>query len=88
MLAWFQPVGFTYRPRTWQGAVATLIAIAAAVVAFVTVDRHSHSASDTLIGAGPWIALVALAWYLLAARSSSAGTLADDVELRRDDDPR
>lgn len=55
-LAWFRPWGPTYRPATWQGAALVLAAAALCVGAFVLVDRHAHSASDTLYGVVPtWL---------------------------------
>jgi hypothetical protein len=53
--AWFKEWGWAYLPIAWQGwAVAVLTVLFSAQV-FVAVDRHSHSASDTLYGIFPYV---------------------------------
>ena len=51
---WFVPWGWIYRPVSWPGLAATLLAAAFCVQVFLAVDRHSHSASDTLYGIFPY----------------------------------
>ena len=67
---WFVPLGWVYRPRSWQGYAITAAVIAFCVQVFVAVDRHSHSASDTLFGVFPFVvpALLLLGW--IAAKTS------------------
>ena len=50
-MTWFRPMGLLFRP-------------AFCVNTFIAIDRHSHSASDTLYGVFPyWVpALLVLAW--------------------------
>ncbi len=45
---WFRPWGWIYYPVSWQGIVLVLLTLAFCVQVFLAVDRHSHSASDTL----------------------------------------
>ena len=61
---WFAPWGWVYRPVSWQ-AVGLVLAVAIfCVQVFLAVDRHSHSASDTLYGIFPYVmpALMLLNW--------------------------
>jgi hypothetical protein len=54
--AWFKRFGWFYVPVSVPGAVVTLLALAFCVNVFLAVDRHSHSASDTLYGVFPYFA--------------------------------
>ncbi|MHB1864467.1 MAG: hypothetical protein ACYCVL_16070 [Gemmatimonadaceae bacterium] len=62
--AWFKPWGWIYRPVSWQAALVCLLTIVFCVQVFVAVDRHSHSASDTLYGIFPFVvpSLMVLNW--------------------------
>lgn len=48
---WFRAklYGWGWTPARWQGWVTLLVFIALVVLNFWRIDRHSHSASDTLI---------------------------------------
>jgi len=72
-MVWFKPVGWIYRPVSWQGALLALGAAAFCVQAFLAVDRHSHSASDTLYGIFPFVVpcLILLNW--VASKTSGGG---------------
>jgi hypothetical protein len=61
---WFVPWGWVYRPVSWQGGALVLAAAAFCLQVFVAVDRHSHSASDTLFGIFPYVvpSLMLLNW--------------------------
>lgn len=63
-MQWFRPMGLLFRPASIAGWLLILIALAFCVQVFITVDRHSHSASDTLYGIFPFWAptFLALAW--------------------------
>lgn len=63
-MRWFAPVGWIHRPVAWQGWLLWLVAAAFCVNVFLPVDRHSHSASDTLYGVFPFVvpALIVLEW--------------------------
>ena len=63
-----RPIGWLYLPAsilTW--AVALAMALFCANV-FIAIDRHSHSASDTLYGVFPYWAAVFLLWNWFASR--------------------
>ncbi len=70
---WFAPWGWVYRPVSVEGVLVVLIAVAFCVQVFLAVDRHSHSASDTLYGMFPFVvpALLVLNW--LAEKTSGEG---------------
>lgn len=61
---WFVAWGWIYRPITWQGVGLVILTLLFCVQVFVAVDRHSHSASDTLYGIFPYVvpALMLLNW--------------------------
>ncbi len=69
--AWFTRWGWLYRPISWQGALACLLALAFCVQVFLAVDRASHSVSDTLYGVFPYIVPCLLLLDWLASRTSS-----------------
>ena len=52
---WFRPWGWIYRPVSVEGVLVVMIAVAFSVQVFLAVDRHSHSASDTLYGVFPFV---------------------------------
>ncbi len=51
---WFKRLGWFYVPASWQAGFFTLLALLFCVQVFVALDRHSHSASDTLYGVFPY----------------------------------
>ena len=61
---WFAPWGWIYRPVSVEGVLLALIALAFCVQVFLAVDRHSHSATDTLYGIFPFVvpAMLVLNW--------------------------
>jgi hypothetical protein len=69
---WFVAWGWIYRPVTWQAVVFVLLAALFCLQVFVAVDRHAHSASDTLYGLFPYVVscLVLLNW--VASKTSGA----------------
>ena len=67
---WFKRFGWVYRPVSWPGAVLLILALAFCVQVFVAVDRHSHSASDTLYGVFPYFACCFLLLNWVAANTS------------------
>lgn len=64
MWRWFKPFGWVYRPASVAGWALALLVVALIIWTFIVVDRHSHSASDTLIGVFPWawISVATLLW--------------------------
>lgn len=69
---WFRRFGIFYFPVSVTGWALTLLTGFISVRTFLMVDERSHSASDTLIAAGPIIAVLVLLFWLLAARSSNS----------------
>ena len=67
---WFADFGLLHRPRTWQGWLVTLAALAFCVQVFLAVDRRSHSVSDTLYGVFPYVVGAFLLVEWLAARTT------------------
>lgn len=51
---WFRRFGWFHVPASFPGAMVTLLALLFCVNVFIAVDRHSHSASDTLYGVFPF----------------------------------
>lgn len=63
-MTWFRPMGLLFRPASLAGWLISLAVIGFCIQAFIAVDRHSHSGSDTLYGIFPfWApAFLLLAW--------------------------
>ena len=68
--SWFKPVGWFYRPVSWQGVVLTGLSILFCVHVFGAIDRHSHSATDTLYGVFPYFACCFLLLNWVASNTS------------------
>jgi len=64
----FAPFGPTYRPVGIAGWLITAAALAFVANCFIAIDRHSHSASDTLYGLFPYAGVTFLLWDWLAQR--------------------
>jgi hypothetical protein len=67
---WFKRWGWFYRPVSWQGVVILVLASAFCAQVFVAIDRHSHSASDTLFNSFPYVACAFLLLNWIAERTS------------------
>jgi hypothetical protein len=67
---WFKRLGWFYIPVSLPGGGITLAALAFCVQVFIAVDRHSHSASDTLYGVFPFFACAFLLFDWIAGRTS------------------
>jgi hypothetical protein len=68
--AWFKRCGWAYLPVSWIGGIVVVLALAFCFQVFVAVDRHSHSASDTLCGVFPYFACCFLLLNWIAGNSS------------------
>lgn len=68
--SWFKQIGWFHVPCSLPGGVATLAYVAFAAQVFITIDRHSHSVSDTLYGVFPFWACSFLLLDWLAGRTS------------------
>jgi uncharacterized membrane protein YadS len=69
-LKWFKRFGWFYVPASVLGAVMCLLAIIFCLTVFVAVDRHSHSASDTLYGVFPFFVCTFLLLDWIGGRTS------------------
>jgi len=67
---WFKRWGWFYIPRSIPGVVISLFAMVFCVTVFMAVDRHSHSASDTLYGIFPFFVCTFLLFDWIAERTS------------------
>jgi hypothetical protein len=69
---WFKPWGWIYLPASVEAVLLVALAAVFCVQVFVAVDRHSHSASDTLYGIFPYVVpcLIILNW--IASKTSEA----------------
>jgi hypothetical protein len=67
---WFVRWGWIHVPCSVPGLMALLAALAFCVQVFVAVDRHSHSASDTLYGVFPYFACSFLLLNWVASNTS------------------
>jgi hypothetical protein len=68
--SWFAPWGWIYRPARWQGLLAVLLTGAFCLQVFLAVDRHSHSASDTLYGIFPYVVPALMLLHWVASKTS------------------
>jgi hypothetical protein len=66
----FTKLGAVYVPKNTTGWSLTTLTLVSAIRTFVTVDKHSYSVSDTLIGAIPIIANLFLLLWFVAVQSS------------------
>jgi hypothetical protein len=67
---WFKRGGWFYFPISIPGAVVWMVAAAFCVTVFLAMDRHSHSASDTLYGIFPFFACTFLLLDWIGGRTS------------------
>ena len=67
---WFRPLGWVYRPVSWQGWLALFFAAAFCRQVFMAIDRHSHSASDTLYGVFPYFVCAAALLNWVASKTA------------------
>ena len=68
--AWFKRVGWIHLPVSVPGAIITLVVLVFGAQVFLAVDRHSHSASDTLYGVFPFFACAFLLFDWVAGRTT------------------
>ena len=68
---WFKPMGWLFRPVSWQGYLSVALALTFCAQVFVAIDRHSHSVSDTLYGVFPYVAPAFLLLNWLASKTSA-----------------
>jgi hypothetical protein len=67
---WFKKVGWFYFPVSITGTVISIVAIAFCVTVFISVDRNSHSVSDTLYGIFPYFVSAFAVLFWIAGNTS------------------
>jgi hypothetical protein len=67
---WFKPWKWLYLPISLPGLMIVVMAAIFCIQVFYAVDKHSHSASDTLYGVFPYFACCFLLFDWLARRTS------------------
>ncbi len=70
---WFKPLGWIFRPVTWQGWTLLGLTFAFCTQVFIAIDRHSHSASDTLYGVFPYFVCAAGLLNWIASKTAPQG---------------
>jgi len=70
--AWFRNTGLVALPASWEGWSVTFLLALFCVQVFVAVDRHSHSASDTLYGIFPYFGIAFLFHQWLGSRRGAS----------------
>jgi hypothetical protein len=69
---WFKTWGWVYRPVSWHGVLLVLLVAVFCVQVFVSVDRRSHSVSDTWYGMFPYAVPALALLYWVASKTSDA----------------
>jgi hypothetical protein len=67
---WFRRVGWFHVPVSALGFIVWVLALLFCVTVFRAVDRHSHSASDTLYGVFPFFVCTFLLVDWIGSRTS------------------
>lgn len=67
---WFKRCGWFYLPSSFAGVVVCLLGGLFCATVFRAIDRHSHSASDTLYGVFPFFVCTFLLLDWIGARTS------------------
>ena len=69
---WFKRWGWFQVPVSVPGVLVVVAAAAFCINVFLAIDRHSHSASDTLYGVFPFFVCTFLLVDWVAGRTSGA----------------
>jgi hypothetical protein len=70
-LNWFKQWGWLYLPASVPGVFISLAMMVFCVSAFLAIDRHSHSVSDTFYGVFPFFVCAFLLFDWIGARTSN-----------------
>jgi len=68
--AWFKKTRGSYLPISWQGALLYVPMIYFVVMAFIVIDKNSHSVSDTLINWFPYLVCTGVVMHWIASKRS------------------
>jgi hypothetical protein len=68
---WFKRYGWFHVPVSVPGTLVCLLAALFYITVFAAVDRHSHSASDTLYGVFPFFVCTFLLLDWIGSRTSA-----------------
>jgi len=68
---WFKPWGWIYLPVSVEAILLVVLAGVFCAQVFVAVDRHSHSASDTLYGVFRYVVPCLIVLYWIASKTSA-----------------
>ena len=63
--AWFRRFGWFWRPIAAEGWLVTGLTVVLCGSVLWAADRHSHSVSDTLMGAFPYAGLFVVFWGMI-----------------------
>ncbi|HUI31951.1 MAG TPA: hypothetical protein VLX91_17205 [Candidatus Acidoferrales bacterium] len=72
-LLWFRRKGIFYLPASLAGWLVFVAGVVGAVYAFLRIDSHSHSASDTLINWVFYLLIIGALYNLIAYFTTGAG---------------
>ena len=72
---WFKPWGWIYLPVSVEAVLLVALALIFCGQVFIAVDRHSHSASDTLYGIFPYVVPCLILLHWVASKTSSTSRL-------------
>lgn len=70
-LKWFKQWGWLYLPASAPGFVILLATLGFCASVFLAIERHSHSATETLYNVFPFFTCVFLLWDWIGARTSN-----------------
>jgi len=70
-LKWFKQWGWLYVPASVPGFVICFATLGFCASVFLAIDRHSHSATDTLYNVFPFFTCAFLLWDWIGARTSN-----------------
>lgn len=74
MRSWFAPWGWIYRPVSAPAYALVALAGVFCAQVFIAVDRHSHSASDTLYGVFPFVVPTLMGLNWIASHTNGRGS--------------
>lgn len=67
---WFKKTGIIFIPTSIAGIILYLLTIGFCTTVFISIDRNSHSNTDTLYGIFPYFVSAFTILYWIAANTS------------------